>query len=85
MVETRRSPVAPLAPAMERASLAAAILEPTPFLAVVGLRADRMAQARVAATLGTPLPGANRLAATALGAVLCMGPDEWLVVGADGT
>ncbi|MEO8452178.1 MAG: sarcosine oxidase subunit gamma family protein [Gemmatimonadota bacterium] len=82
---TRHSPLAGLEAEMEKASWTGAALEPAPFFAQTGLRAAPPARARLEATLGTPLPPALRFTASKLGDVLSVGPDEWLIVGPDGS
>ena len=58
-----------------------------PFLAQVGLRVEPGSAAadRVAAALSTELPANNRVNAAGARRVLWLGPDEWLVVGQDGS
>jgi len=81
----RHSPLAAFEAAMETASWTGAALEPAPFLAQTGLRAGPAARERLEAALGTPLPRALQFAASRLGDVLSVGPDEWLIVGPDGS
>lgn len=58
-----------------------------PFLAQVGLRVEPGSAAadRVEAALGVELPANNRVNAVGDRRVLWLGPDEWLVVGPDGS
>lgn len=82
---TRQSPLASLASTIEEASWLGARLEGLPFLAQVGFRVRPAAQARLEAVLEVALPEPNRLAKSRWGDVVWLGPDEWLVVGLDGT
>jgi sarcosine oxidase, subunit gamma len=63
------------------------LLTEVPFLAMVNLRVDPAGPlaGRIAAALGVELPTEpNTVAASGATSVLWLGPDEWLVVGADG-
>jgi sarcosine oxidase subunit gamma len=81
---SRAEPLAALDATIAATRVGDTRLTTVPFLAQVGLRLDPdgPAAARLAAVLGSELPGPNR----AVGAhrVLWLGPDEWLVVAADG-
>jgi sarcosine oxidase subunit gamma len=76
----RRSPLAALADALAAASGDAVALREVPFLAQVNVRADDSA----AHALGLPLEP-NTTRAEGERTTLWLGPDEWLVVGPDGT
>jgi sarcosine oxidase subunit gamma len=76
----RRSPLAALADALAGASSDAVALREVPFLAQVNVRADDAA----ARALGLPLEP-NTTRADGERTTLWLGPDEWLVVGPDGT
>jgi len=82
----RAEPLAAIADSFAEASFAGATLRAIPFAAQVGIRLDPdgPAAARVADTIGGPLPGPNRVTVGKVARVLWLGPDEWLVVGDDG-
>jgi sarcosine oxidase subunit gamma len=64
------------------------LLAEVPFLAMVNLRVDPAGPlaGRIAAALGVELPTEpNTVADSGAASVLWLGPDEWLVVGPDGT
>ncbi len=86
MPELRRSPLAGLERPADRD--AGVTLEDRPFLGKISLRGDpndTAFAAAAAAVLGAELPGAVGQAASGDGPViLCLGPDEWLVVTAPG-
>ena len=84
MAEPRR--LGPLAhePATATGDTAGIVLRELPLRAMVALRGDADAAAvgkAVKAATGCDLPGACRASLSETGAVLWMGPDEWLVVG----
>jgi sarcosine oxidase subunit gamma len=80
--------VHPLADYEDRlaATMGTVQVRPAAFLAQVGLRVDPASAGarRVAEALAVELPANNRVAAADGVRVLWLGPDEWLVVGADG-
>jgi sarcosine oxidase subunit gamma len=82
----RAAPLADLEGMISDAAFAGATLRTVPFLAQVGIRLDPTgpAASRVAAALGLELPEANRVAESGGRRALWLGPDEWLVVAADG-
>ena len=82
----RAAPLAALEGAIADAVFAGATLRTVPFLAQVGIRLDPAGPAapRVAAALGLELPEANLVAESGGRRALWLGPDEWLVVAADG-
>ena len=82
----RAAPLAALQHRIDDAGFAGATLATVPFLAQVGVRLDPSgpAAARVEAALGFALPEANRVAEAGGRRALWLGPDEWLVVAADG-
>jgi len=82
----RRTALAGRAADLAAASGAGVTLRETPPLAMVNLRVapGSGAARRVADALGAPLPGANAVAPASPGAVLWLGPDEFLVVAGDG-
>lgn len=82
----RNAPLAPLDDRIAAAAYPGATLRAVPFLAQVGIRLhpDGPAAGRVAAALGLPLPEANRVSESGGRRALWLGPDEWLVVAADG-
>lgn len=82
----RAEPLAALRERIEGAGFDGATLAAVPFLAQVGLRVDPdgPAATRVADALGLPLPAANRVSESGGRRALWLGPDEWLVVAADG-
>lgn len=83
---TRQSPLAGPTAAPAETSFAAVALRELPFLAQVNLRADPAAAAALAAPFGLTLPEAsNTVAGGEALAALWLGPDEWLVVGPDGS
>ncbi|WP_042372470.1 sarcosine oxidase subunit gamma [Streptacidiphilus neutrinimicus] len=90
LAHLRRSPLGHLADrlaAAEATGPGGVRLREIPFLAQLNLRLDPAgpAAARAAEALGAPLPTlAGSVVATADLRVLWLGPDEWLVVGADG-
>lgn len=88
----RRSPLAHLAQRMHERTVTGergVALREVPFLTMVGLRVvpGTAAASAVAAAAGTPLPdGHGRVAGSPDGtAVLWLGPDEFLLVGPEGT
>jgi sarcosine oxidase subunit gamma len=86
MVElTKKSPLASMTSAIEDAAFPGVCLEILPFLAQVGFRVAPAAQARVESTLAAELPKPNHLCQSRWGDIVWLGPDEWLVVGPDGT
>lgn len=82
----RAAPLAALDGRIADAAFAGATLRTLPFLAQVGIRLDPAGPAapRVAAALGFDLPEANRVGESGGRRALWLGPDEWLVVAADG-
>jgi sarcosine oxidase subunit gamma len=82
----RAAPLAALQSRIDGAGFAGATLTTVPFLAQVGVRLEPSspAAARVEAALGFALPEANRVAEAGGRRALWLGPDEWLVVAADG-
>jgi len=82
----RTEPLAVMADSISAAAFSGATLRTVPFLAQVGIRLDpdSPAAARVADALGVGLPEANHVAESGGRRVLWLGPDEWLVVAADG-
>ena len=82
----RAAPLAALADRIAAAGFDGTSLAAVPFLAQVGLRVDPdgAAARRVEAELGLALPTANRVAEAGGRRALWLGPDEWLVVAADG-
>jgi sarcosine oxidase subunit gamma len=82
----RAAPLAALEGAIADAAFAGATLRCVPFLAQVGIRLDPTgpAASRVAQALGLELPEATRVAESGGRRALWLGPDEWLVVAADG-
>jgi sarcosine oxidase, subunit gamma len=82
----RRTALAARAADLAAASSAGVTLRETPPLATVDLRVDPRSAAarRVEDALGARLPGANAVGPASLGAVLWLGPDEFLVVAGDG-
>jgi sarcosine oxidase subunit gamma len=82
----RRSPLADRAADLEAASGHGVRLMETPHTAMVNLRVrpDSAAAQRIGEVLGGTLPAANTVAPASRGAVLWLGPDEFLVVGRDG-
>ena len=83
---SRAEPLAALQDRIDAAAFAGAQLLTVPFLAQVGIRLDPhgLAAGRVAAVLGVELPGANRAVSLGGRRLLWLGPDEWLVLAADG-
>ncbi|RAG85789.1 sarcosine oxidase subunit gamma [Streptacidiphilus pinicola] len=91
LAHLRRSPLGGLADRLAAGSAPGprgVRLREIPYLAQLNLRLDPIGPAarRVAEALGTPLPD-RTASVTVTGAlrVLWLGPDEWLVVGPDGT
>lgn len=82
----RAEPLAALQSRIDQAGFADTTLVTIPFVAQVGLRVDPASPAatRVEAALGLELPEANRVAESGGRRALWLGPDEWLVVAADG-
>ena len=82
----RTAPLAAMEDRIAAAAFPGATLAAVPFVAQVGIRLDPAgpAAARVAEALGLPLPEANRVSASGGRRALWLGPDEWLVVAADG-
>lgn len=82
----RAEPLAALRSRIDESAFAGAELVTVPFLAQVGIRLDPAGPAavRVAAALGFDLPEANRVAESGGRRALWLGPDEWLVIAADG-
>lgn len=80
----RAEPLAALQDRIDAATFADTVLETVPFLAQVGLRVDPAKAGAVEAALGFPLPTANRVAESGGRRALWLGPDEWLVIAADG-
>lgn len=82
----RTAPLAAMEDRIAAAAFPGAALSTVPFLAQVGIRLDPAgpAAARVADALGLPLPEANRVSESGGRRALWLGPDEWLVVAADG-
>lgn len=84
----RRSPLAPLHDALAGASGNAVTLREIPFRAQINLRGDagdagfRDAVASVVGVAPPQRP--NTVVSTGARGVLWLGPDEWLIVGADG-
>lgn len=83
----RAEPLAALADRIDAAAFDGTTLATVPFLAQIGLRLDPdgPAAARVAAVIGADLPGPNRVAQGGDCRALWLGPDEWVVIGEDGT
>ncbi len=83
---SRAEPLAALDATIAATRVGDTRLTTVPFLAQVGLRLDPdgPAAACLAAVLGSELPGPNRAVAAGAHRVLWLGPDEWLVVAADG-
>jgi len=83
---SRAEPLAALDATIAATRVGDTRLTTVPFLAQVGLRLDPdgPAAARLVAVLGSELPGPNRAVAAGAHRVLWLGPDEWLVVAADG-
>lgn len=83
---SRAEPLAALDATIAATTVGDTRLTTVPFLAQVGLRLDPdgPAAVRLAAVLGADLPGPNRAVAPGAHRVLWLGPDEWLVVAADG-
>ena len=80
----RAEPLAALQDRIDAAGFAGTVLETVPFLAQVGLRVDPAQAGAVEAALGFALPAANRVAESGGRRALWLGPDEWLVIAADG-
>ena len=82
----RRTALDARAADLAAASGAGLTLRETPPLAMVNLRVAPGSDAarRAADALGATLPGANAVAPASQGAVLWLGPDEFLVVAGDG-
>lgn len=84
---TGESPLASRAKLLAETSVPGSLdIGEIPFLTQVTLRVapEGVAAARVADTLGAPLPGPGTSAVAGDLLVLWMGPDEWLVVGEQG-
>lgn len=84
----RRSPLGDRAGELADADADGVCLAEEPFLAQVNLRVhpDDPAVARLGEALGNPLPlRSGDVHGEATGAVLWLGPDEWLVIGPDGS
>ena len=82
----RRTALAARSGDLAAASGAGVTLRETPPLTMVNLRVapESVAARRVEDALGAKLPGANAVAPASLGAVLWLGPDEFLTVAGDG-
>ncbi len=96
LLRLRRSPLAHRAAALAELTGGVSLIE-LPYLAQVSLRVDPASEAaaRVEQALGLSLPAAGSVNSVLVGevdgvlagqvrSVLWLGPDEWLVIGADG-
>jgi len=82
----RAEPLAALQGRIDEAGFAGTTLTTVPFLAQVGLRVEpgSPSAGRVETALGLELPEANRVSESGGRRAIWLGPDEWLVVAADG-
>jgi sarcosine oxidase subunit gamma len=82
----RAEPLAALQSRIDDAGFAGTTLATVPFAAQVGLRVEpgSASAGRVEAALGLELPEANRVSESGGRRAIWLGPDEWLVVAADG-
>ncbi len=82
----RAEPLAALQSRIDEAGFDGTTLTTVPFMAQVGLRVTPLspAAARVEEALGFELPEANRVEESGGRRALWLGPDEWLVIAADG-
>lgn len=82
----RAEPLAALQGRIDEAGFAGTTLATVPFMAQVGLRVEpgSAPAGRVETALGLELPEANRVSESGGRRAIWLGPDEWLVVAADG-
>ena len=82
----RAEPLAALQSRIDDAGFAGTTLTTVPFMAQVGLRVEpgSASAGRVEAALGFELPEANLVSESGGRRAIWLGPDEWLVIAADG-